>query len=424
MAEANEILLTELDFLKKRLGLMENIAATKQQQMNSLLEITEAVNRNMPIFAITKIYENILRAHQKVGKVMLIMKNTEQEWECVLQSENSVPVSNFSALVQSILKNKSVYKIIPSDSEDLQMYEFVFPVFHKTDPIGFALVGNVKSVENITQEEDRLKFIQTITNIVVVANENKKLFKSQLEKIIMEKEFVLAEEIQKTLIPSELPHNEKIEASAYYKAHKSIGGDYYDFIEISENEFIFCISDVSGKGISAALIMANLQANLRILATQNHSLSQLVHQLNENVLSVTKGEKYFTFFIGKINLDTRNLTYINAGHPASLLLNGKTLIPLEEGTTILGMFQMLPFIKEGEKILEKGAMILSYTDGLSEAFDSDGNLFDSDRIESFLKENSTLPVAEFNQNLIQKMTDFKQGTESDDDLTLFTIRVL
>lgn len=422
MTEVKNQPLTELDFFRKRLSSIERLAATKQQQMNSLLEITEAVNHNMPIYAITKIYENILRAHQGVGKVMLIMKDPEQQWKCELQSENIKEVEDFQKLVECLLPFKSIHKVIESDCDLLREFEYVIPVFHKKEPIGFSLVGNIKETDGNVQEE-KLKFIQTITNIIVVANENKKLFKSQLEKMLMEKEFVLAEEIQRTLIPTDLPNNDKLEADAFYKAHKSIGGDYYDLIQLSETEFIFCISDVSGKGISAALIMANLQANLRILVSRNYPLDQLVDMLNRNVRSITRGEKYFTFFIGLVNLENRKLTYVNGGHTSSLLMNGNKLVQLDKGCTILGMFEMLPFINLGEITLEKNAVIVNYTDGLSEAADPDGNLFESERIENFLQQNSSLPLAEFNSKLIEEMISFKKGTDYDDDLTLLTIRI-
>ena len=422
MTEVKNQPFTELDFFRKRLSSIERLAATKQQQMNSLLEITEAVNHNMPIYAITKIYENILRAHQGVGSVALLMKDVDQQWHCELQSDSAGTIEDCEAMVASLLQYKSTYKIKPTDGGFLSNFEYIIPVFHKKEPIGFSFIGKIKETDGNAQEE-KLKFIQTITNIVVVANENKKLFKSQLEKMLMEKEFVVAEEIQRTLIPEKLPNNEQIEADAFYKAHKSIGGDYYDLIQLSEKEFVFCISDVSGKGVSAALIMANLQANLRILAMRNYSLEQLVDMLNRNVRGITKGEKYFTFFIGLVNLETRKLTYVNGGHTSSLLLNGNELIQLDKGCTILGMFEMLPFISVGAVVLEKDAVIVNYTDGLSEASDPEGNLFESERIEAFLQQHGHLPLATFNANLIQEMINFKKGTDYDDDLTLLTIRI-
>ncbi|HRN94079.1 MAG: serine/threonine-protein phosphatase [Chitinophagales bacterium] len=422
MFEIKKQPLTELDFFRQRLSSTERLAATKQQQLNSLLEITEAVNHNMPIYALTKIYENILRAHQGIGSVTLILKSTEHQWACELRNENLQPISAFSALVSHLLKCKSTYKVQENDPEILREFQYIIPVFHKKEPIGFSLVGNMKDADGNAQEE-KLKFIQAITNIVAVANENKKLFKSQLEKLLIEKEFTVAEEIQRTLIPSKLPNNEKLEVAAFYKAQKSIGGDYYDLIKLSETEYIFCICDVSGKGVSAALIMANLQANLRILAVRNYPLEQLVDMMNRNMRSITQGEKYCTMFIGLINTETRKLTYVNGGHTSSLLLNGNELIQLDKGCTIIGMFEILPFINVGEILLEKDALILNYTDGLSEATDPDGNLFDTDRIENFLLNNSTSTLADFNKNLIQEMVDFKRGTEYDDDLTLLTLRV-
>jgi hypothetical protein len=162
--------------------------------------------------------------------------------------------------------------------------------------------------------------------------------------MVMQRELKLAADMQNMLVPSDLPNNERIEVSAFYKPHTNIGGDYYDFIQINENEIAFCISDISGKGIPAAILMANFQANMRILLTRRYSLPQFIEVLNTKVLEITKGEKFITLFIATYSYVTKKMTYVNAGHNPSILYNNGEIHLLDKGCTILGMFDTLPYV--------------------------------------------------------------------------------
>jgi len=411
---------SELDFFKKRVGQTERLLAVKQQQIDSLLEITRAVNNNLPINALARIYENILHAQLGVKKTALFIREKEDSWSCATPGDLPAEIINYP--VDTNWKDVTFTKPCSTmDDERLRDFEYIIPVLHKKEPIGFVLIGSFGTDQSDTREE-KLKFIQTITNIIVVANENKKLFKSQLDQMVLQKELKLAADMQNMLVPSSLPNNEKIQAAAFYKPHKNIGGDYYDFVQISENEVAFCISDISGKGIPAALLMANFQANLRTLITRKYPLHQFIEMLNAKVGEITKGEKFITLFIATYNYSTRVLTYVNAGHNPSLLLNGSGLTQLDKGCTILGMFDTLPYVNFGEEKLLPGALLVNYTDGISEAADNSGKFFEVEGITDFIGQHHTLNVDEFNTLLINKVTAFKQDTDFDDDITLLTLR--
>ena len=411
---------SELDFFKKRLGATERLLAVKQQQIDSLLEITRAVNNNMPITALSRIYENILHAQLGVTKIALFIKETEDRWVCITPTDLPATVINYDVQVKFPL---FTYITPVSAINDIALdgFEYLIPVTHKKEPIGFALIGSFGKDQSDTKEE-KLKFIQTITNVIVVANENKKLFKSQVDQLVMQKELKLAADMQNMLVPSSLPNNERIEASAFYKPHKNIGGDYYDFITINENEVAFCISDISGKGIPAAILMANFQANMRILLTRKYTLPQFIDVLNGKVLEITKGEKFITLFIAIFNYQTRMLTYINAGHNPSILHASGDIKLLDQGCTILGMFDSLPYINSGEVYMEPGALLVNYTDGLSEASNNEGVLFEVEGLIEFLLANNTLQLLDFNTQLIEHVVTYKQDNDFDDDITLLTIR--
>lgn len=411
---------SELDFFKKRLSQTEGLLGMKQQQIDSLLEITRAVNNNMPTTALARIYENILRAQLGVKQVALFIRDKGDTIVCLTSSELPPAILNYD--VKKFAAFSFITPVAALQDPLLQEFEFLIPVLHNKEPIGFVLIGSFGSDQRDTKEE-KLKFIQTITNIIVVANENRKLMKNQIDQLVMQKELKLAADMQNMLVPSNLPNNELIEASAFYKPHKNIGGDYYDLVQVSDYEYAFCISDISGKGIPAAILMANFQANMRILLTRKYPLPQFVDVLNGKVCEITKSEKFITCFIGIYNCKTRKLSYVNAGHNPSILRNTKGEIQLLElGCTILGMFENIPYIASGEVEVEPGSVIVNYTDGLSEAMNNEGKLFELEGLIDFTHQHNALALTDFNTKLIERVITFKQDTDFDDDITLLTLR--
>ena len=413
--------LTEIDFYKSRLSKLEPLFALKQQQINSLLEITEAVNNNWPINALVRVYESILIAQLGIQKIALLVKGDGGNWGCLSYTgtEEAFLQIDLNSFSESFTELTSVTAI---SNEHVQGFEFVIPVAHKKSVIGLVFIGDFRAGEELDTKEEKLKFTQTITNIILVANENKRLFKSQMDKAILEKELKLAADMQNMLVPSIMMNNESIETAAFYKPHKDIGGDYYDFIILSEDEFVFCISDISGKGVPAALLMANFQANLRAIVTRDYTLDTVVDLLNRKVGEITKGEKFITLFIAKYNTKTRILQYVNAGHNPSILHSTSGEELLDKGCTILGMFDTLPFINIGEVKTEPGSVLINYTDGLTEATNAQGELFDIEGLLAYIQKNNQLPLNVFNATLVEHINDFKTTEDFDDDLTLLTIR--
>ncbi|MCK4922759.1 MAG: serine/threonine-protein phosphatase, partial [Bacteroidales bacterium] len=159
----------------------------------------------------------------------------------------------------------------------------------------------------------------------------------------------------------------------YYKPHYDVGGDYYDVIQLSENEIGFCMADVSGKGISAAILMSNFQANLRALFTKEVDLTELISILNERVLRSANGEKFITLFLAKYNYSSKELQYINAGHNPPLLYNleNKKLELLKSGCVGMGMLDELPFVNMKVVKIDSKMKLFTYTDGLVELMEDE-----------------------------------------------------
>ncbi len=344
-------------------------------KLNSLLEITNAINENLSVDDLLKRYKKILTEELEIGKV-IIFKLNGANWDCIINAGFPEALTrSFNPSVQ--LPSLTEITFISSDPNRFSdEVDIIIPVNHKESPVAYVLIGDVdEDAEGISPIIKHLRFIQTLSNIIIVAIENIRLYNESLQQVAIKREMELASRMQTMLIPShnKLPWNTKIHFNAFYHPHYDVGGDYYDVIELSKEEVGFCIADVSGKGISAAILMSNFQANLRALFIQGADLSTLVELLNERVLSSANGEKFITLFIAKYNYTTRNLEYINAGHNPPLLFdkNSSSLSLLESGCVGMGMLDEIPVINRKTIPITGPSKLLLYTDGLVELIEGD-----------------------------------------------------
>lgn len=392
-------------------------------KLNCLLEITQAINANLSTPELLVRYTKILCDDLNIGKVIILSKS--QSWNLLLKEGYGEVSIGVDELVQNHLSRYIEIQPLSSfDEEIFTSFDIVIPVFHKEEAFAYVLIGDIdEDREGISPTIKHLRFIQTITNIILVAIENKRLHIESLEKEAFKKELELASKMQSMLIPNNenLPHNEKINVAAFYSPHSEVGGDYYDVIKLGENEFGFCVADVSGKGISAAILMSNFQANLRALFTSSVSLKELIIKLNDSVSKNANGEKFITFFIGRYNAKTRKLSYINAGHNPPVLYNtiNNNIQYLSLGCMGLGMFDEIPLISEGEVKLSAGDKIICYTDGLVEAENSEQEEFGTTPIEESLSLNASMTG--IIDNLMSHLTLFINEVPLFDDITIIGI---
>lgn len=392
----------------------------RQSELNSLLEVTRAINKNTSTQVLVSMLEVILKSYLNVGKLRFLIEKFGSYY-CVSKYGGEFE-SNTALYKSSIKLNKFKLPANISSHKDaiLSSYDYFIPIYHKSKLLAFALIGGFSPTGEMLNND--LNFIQTIMNVIVVALENKKLFRERIEAERFQREMELAVEVQNMLIPIRLHVETGVEIGARYLPHQNIGGDYFDFIRLSEKEFMWCIADVSGKGISAALLMANFQASLRAWATVEDDLTNIVERLNRIVIKITKGEKFITLFLAKYNEETRRLNFINAGHNPSLLYSNGEAVELKLGTTMIGAFDELPFINQGEVDIEPGSLILNYTDGLLDYEPADAEVWNEDVLMDFLMQNGELSPDKFNQALLNEL-NAKVKTKQIDDITLLTLRI-
>lgn len=391
-----------------------------RHKLDSLLEVTRSINKNLSADELYGMFKDVLS--NQLGLTNFVLFIYKDRWETPIVfgdgglSDRIFPAEDLAVFAENTIINDS-------HPEALQGFDIVVPVFHKTQALAYLVIGGIEKDSIQKYFDKHINFLQTITNLISVANENKKLYKENIKQEAMRREMQLAAELQSMLFPTRFPNNESIEIDAMYNSHHDVGGDYYDFFILPDGEIAFCIADVSGKGIPAALLMSNFQATIRVLSNFRTSLKEIVIDLNKRVMANAKGEKFITLFLAKYNHENRKLTYINAGHNPPVLLNGNRIEMLQEGSIGLGMFEELPWVREAEVTVDPDSVLVCYTDGVVEAEDENGKQFGTTNLSEILIDNRHLNMKELNAEFQMKLEHFKDLKKGfHDDVALLSCR--
>ena len=393
----------------------------KELELNALLEITQAINNNLSEESLYKIYNFTLRSNLNIQKLALFV--LDDEWNCKVSFGTKKHFSK-SNLLPAFKTIQDITHLKEFEACDFSVFDIIIPVAHKGTTLALVFVGGLEKDDY--QDDDGIKFIQALSNIIIVAIENKKLVRKQLQQESFRKELEIASDVQQFLFPDKLPDSDILKVEASYLPHDMVGGDYYDYIPINKNQFLICVADVSGKGIPAALMMSNFQASLRTLLRQTPNLTDIIEALNYQVLENTKGEKFITFFAAIYDLRLKTMVYVNSGHNPPILVDKKNGIRLlEEGSTVLGAMHPLPFLNEGFITNLDDFLLFCYTDGLTETINEDDQEFGVDRVLDYFrqKETYTKDLKDIHQDIIVALDIFKGRKGYHDDITILSCRV-
>ncbi|MCI0487343.1 MAG: serine/threonine-protein phosphatase [Blastocatellia bacterium] len=243
---------------------------------------------------------------------------------------------------------------------------------------------------------------------------------SRHQLAIREAELNFAREVQRSLFPRQLPQGGGLEFAGVCIPARGISGDYYDVLQLPDGRLIFAIADISGKGISAAILMANLQAVLRTLVETSRSPGEVCSRLNHHLHQVTDESKFATFFFAQWDPARRLLCYINAGHHAPILMGSHRGRRLDQGGVPLGMFPDSEF-HMGELALEPRDLLVLYSDGVTEAASVGGEEFGEGRLTSIVEAHSDRPLVEIKGHILDAVRNWS-GKELEDDVTLLIAR--
>jgi len=403
--------------ISENIKIAQVILESKYHQLQVINELScafQSVYSNEEVFAL---YLQCLRSVLKVNRVYIIYQN--EGWENIY-SYNVIGNIPISLLVQRYFSTTQP-ELIQLNSPFLSQFDVVVPIIKSNAPLAYVFIGGIQQY-NYESFSELVEFLQSLTNIALTFVENNFLYKRQMDKDLMVKDLGIAAEVQTMLIAKNLPNNQYIEIDAYYQPIQMIGGDYYDYIKLNDNEFAFCIADIAGKGIAAALLMANFQSTLRILIKQNIPPDKFIAILNNHVFDNTEGERYLTLFVAKYDIPNRRLIYINAGHIPPILFQNKQFEFLQTGTTMLGAFEKLPHFQLGELTLAPNAQLFCYTDGLSEMGSDNEETFKSSQLLEMMREYNTDSCRQFNSRIVAKFKCFKGNRHAQDDICFMNLR--
>jgi phosphoserine phosphatase RsbU/P len=238
---------------------------------------------------------------------------------------------------------------------------------------------------------------------------------------IQDEELQRAREIQESLLPKKIPQLPGFEVASAWQPARAVGGDYFDVLKLGEKRLAICIADVSGKGVPAALLMANVQASLRASVRDLDSPARVCTIINGMLCETIAADKFVTFFCGVLDATSGTLRYCNAGHPYPILVSSGAVRTLDQGGAVLGVFPAWTY-QESSVDLGAGDRLLLFTDGITEAEGPDGEEFGMERVASFAKTHAANSAAKMNQQLLAQVTEFC-GAHFQDDATLLVLAV-
>lgn len=404
----------------KKIHISNTAKTIKDLKLNALLEITKAINNNLSTAQLLDLYQDILENRLKIGKLVLF--SYDSEWTCILKYGIS---QNFNHIKfeEELLLIKEIESISFTNGNLSKSFEIVIPVYHKQIPLAYVLLGDVNEQKlELSAAIKHLPYIQTLTNIIVVSIENKKLYRQTIQKAQLQKELELAQTMQQMLFPDKLPNSEMVKVAAKYIPHQQVSGDYYDFIPLNIHEFMFCVADVSGKGIAAALLMSNIQATFHSLVNYTHNLKDIIIELNKRVWYNAKGEKFVSMFLGKINTKTKQLTYINAGHNPPVLFSDRKISHLMKGCTLLGISELIPAIDVEILDMQAGYTLFCYTDGLTDTVNENGEYLTEENVIDLISKNIQAEPSFINDTIMYYAEEFKGENQFVDDIALLAIK--
>ncbi len=403
----------------KKIHISSTTKTVKDLKLNALLEVTKAINNNLSTSQLLDLYQDILENRLKVGKLVLF--SFDKEWTCILKYGISQDFNHIN-FENELLSIKEIETISFTNGNLSKSFEIVIPVYHKQIALAYVLLGDVNEQKlELSAAIKHLPYIQTLTNIIVVSIENKKLYRQTIQRAQIQKELELAQTMQQMLFPDKLPNNDVIKVAAKYIPHQQVSGDYYDFIPLNLHEFMFCVADVSGKGIAAALLMSNIQATFHSLVNYTHNLKDIILELNKRVWHNAKGEKFVSLFLGKINTKSKQLTYINAGHNPPLLFR-KEVSQLTKGCTLLGISEIIPVIDVEILDMSSGYTLFCYTDGLTDTINNSNEYLTEESVISLINKNLNADPSFINDAVMYYADEFKGENQFVDDIALLTLK--
>jgi len=393
----------------------------KVYQLNSLFDITRELNRSPDVHRVRDVLVTNAMGQVLTTKAILLQEGAVvAERGAPLSPEDRAALEAASAALQGQGEDRRVSEIADAGIRERLTrlgIEIVVPLQSGESVHGALLLGPRASGVALS-EEDR-DFLRSLAAQAAAAFDHIRLSREWVEKQKIEKEMALAREIQRALLPDGAPSIAGWDLAGINIPCLTVGGDYFDYLDRGEGKHWLVIADVSGKGTGPAILMASIQAALRALGGLGAiSLQDLAERLNAIVYRSTELNRYVTAFFSCLDCTTGEMEYVNAGHCYPILMRRAGAVErLTEGGSVIGLFPELQ-VSSGRTTIEKGDLLVMYTDGLSETRSPEGEEFEDERILDALHGMIGRPSQEIVARLVAGVRVFARDAGLSDDLTL------
>jgi sigma-B regulation protein RsbU (phosphoserine phosphatase) len=409
------------------------------EELSIINEVATAVSSTSPLDQVVELIVQKCVKHLKVdqGAVLLFEKQEEAAAlrtmvRKVQTNLRTIPYRLGDQITGWMLKNQQPLVIndfqsdgrfrLPAEAAADVRSLLCVPLRLKGRMIGVLSVFNKRGQEEgFSDNDQRLLAIIGAQSAQVI--ENARLYEEEKALQRMQQEVQMAREIQTRLLPKSPPVVPGFDIAGKSVPAQNVGGDYFDFLSFRDGRLGLCLADVSGKGISASLLMANVQATVRGQGALGNSAAQCLHRSNEQLFQSTDTDKYVTLFYAVLDAAKRELQYSNAGHNPPWLIkanNQPTLLKI--GGPVLGILPEALF-EEATVSLDVGDLLLIYSDGYSEAMNRLFEEFGEDRLLEIAQGNRNATAAELIQRIGEAVHQHCAGAPQTDDMTMIVVRV-
>jgi len=419
---------TPADFLRLR---------SDVKSMAVLNEVSKALVLHQPMNELLDRIMDLISEYLPMDRGVLMLKegNPPQTIPKVTRINNKNLVRQKILVSQSIInlvfdKHSSVLTLDAQADPRFMMKDSVIksnihsamcvPLWNNREVIGVLYADRIALLDQFT--EDDLRLLTLLANLAAIKYEQALAVEQAIEMEKLQKELTLAVNIQKDFLPKENPACDNFDIAGTNVPCLQVGGDYYDFIAIDPCRLAIIVADVSGKGMSAALLMASLRAALHAEIQPQIKLAEMTTKLNDFVHRSSASNRFITFFFSELNMKSGEFRYINAGHNPPLVIgkNGH-VTRLESSGFCLGMFAGAAY-ETGKVELSPGDMVVLYTDGITEARNMNNQEFGEDTLTTLLKKSLKQPAAKVVEKIMAEVTNFSAGAPPMDDMTFVVIK--
>lgn len=416
VAIANSRMFQELRHINRRLD-------RKVHDLNTLLELSKDFNLMVDRDEIARVFKFAMLGQMLIRTFFFAL---DVHGEKTIVSISGIKEKPNSDQLQQLFELDDVKHIDGTEGYTFleeNNIQLVIGLRFQNEKIGLVGVGQRATKEGYGDSE--VNFLQSLGNLALLTIQKTLLLEEQIEKERMEEELNLAKTIQRGLLPDPIPQIEGFDIAAINVSSRQVGGDYFDLLKLEDDGHLLAIADVTGKGVPASLLMANLQSMLHALAPLDVTLEEASGRINDIIHDNTPADKFITFFWGKISYDLKKFEYVNAGHNPPMLFRKSEVDPilLEEGGVILGAMPTLLPYECSEVEFEQGDLLVFFTDGVTEAMNPDQTEeYEEDRLIECINKNREKNSSEIMQAVIDDINNFSNNIQYD-DITMIVLKV-